>query len=131
MAVQEQELIRPIPEGKPQLHLVEPPPPRGRPVAAAALVIMLAGLLGLPAADAFLDGPPAVPRFEARSVPAARLGELPPLPWVPESARPRTPRPFAGIAFVRCTRLWTALPDGSHERRIVAMTGISSPTFSH
>ena len=131
MAVQEQELIRPIPEGKPQLHLVEPPPPRGRPVAAAALVIMLAGLLGLPAADAFLDGPPAVPRFEARSVPAARLGELPPLPAVPESARPRTPRPFAGIAFVRCTRLWTALPDGSHERRIVAMTGIASPTFSH
>jgi hypothetical protein len=128
MAVQERELIQPT--ERPRLHLVEPPARRGRPAAAVVLVVMLAGLLGLPAGRALLRGTPPIPRWQPRPLPAAQVGELPPLPPAPRSARPRSNFPFAGLAFVRCTRLWTARPDGNHQRRILRMTGIASPTFS-
>ncbi|HXF72032.1 MAG TPA: hypothetical protein VNO79_05405, partial [Actinomycetota bacterium] len=45
-------------------------------------------------------------------------------------ALPASAEPVAGMAFVRCTSLWTALPDGSAPRRILEATAIGWPTFS-
>jgi hypothetical protein len=63
-----------------------------------------------------------------RAVP--RGGAFHRLPAVPATARPRSAEPVAGMAFVRCTSLWAALPDGSGARRILADVRLGWPTFS-
>lgn len=63
-------------------------------------------------------------------VPAGSIEQLDPPAFVPDDGYPRSPDPVAGLAFVRCTNLWIARPDGTGEHRVLAMPGISSPTFS-
>lgn len=131
MAVQEWELVpqesRTV---RPVLRLVEPPRTPRRAAAAATFVLLLAATLGYPVTRAALDqpAPPAtpVPRPQA----AAQIASLDPLSPMTKPSRPRSSEPVGGIVFVRCTRLWTALPDGSHQRKIVEMPGIYSPAFA-
>jgi len=66
----------------------------------------------------------------APPLPASAITHLDRLPGLPEAARPKSGSPAAGMAFVRCTNLWTALPDGSGAHRLLSMPGLSSPTFS-
>jgi hypothetical protein len=73
------------------------------------------------------------PRAEPRIVTLAAVrapDALDPVAGVPDSRWPRSEHPVGGIAFVRCTNLWTAHADGSNARRILTMPGISSPAFS-
>lgn len=65
-----------------------------------------------------------------RALPGAMVEDLDPLPPLLKSQRPKSSEPLGGIAFVRCTRLWSALPDGSAPTRLLEMSGVASPTFS-
>lgn len=65
-----------------------------------------------------------------RSLPGASIDKLDSFSVLPRSSRPRSSEPLGGIVFVRCTRLWSALPDGSSPSRVLEMDDISSPTFS-
>ncbi len=108
----------------------------GIPLPLRRAAGVLPPLLGL----ALLVSAVAVPLVSAtRSGPAeataagrgvSRAGPFHRLPALPSAAWPRSPEPVAGMAFVRCTSLWTALPDGSAARRIVADTQVGWPTFS-
>ncbi len=62
--------------------------------------------------------------------PGAAVTSLDPIAGLPETAWPASHAPAAGLVFIRCTNLWTMLPDGSGEHRLFSMPGISSPTFS-
>ncbi len=102
----------------------------GRPLAAALFVALLVLALGLPSILSALAEPPAIARAMPRAPAASSITSLDPLRAVPKGARPVSGEPVVGVAFVRCTRLWTALPDGSMARKIIEMPGISSPTFA-
>lgn len=131
MALQEWELAPASDDAPiPALHLVDPPRRPRRVVAASVLVVLLATALGYPVARAALDGPAPVSPPVPRPQNAAQITSLDPLTPVARSERPRSSEPVGGIVFVRCTRLWTALPDGSRERKIIEMPGISSPAFA-
>lgn len=99
-----------------------------RVVGPLSGLLLLVSAVALPAAIS-LNGirDVAVP---ARATAPANLTRLDAFGALPESAWPRSPSPVAGLAFVRCTRLWTMLPDGSGAHRILSMEGAASPTFS-
>ena len=124
------EVREPVRTARPALRVVPAPPRRGRPVAAALFVALLGGLIGLPATRAALKEPPAPEAWSHRPLSAAQIPGLDGVGPILGSGIPTSGEPAGGIVFVRCTRLWAALPDGSHERRILGMTGISSPTFA-
>ena len=127
MALRERDLYVGRPVAKPTLAVV-PPPPRRHPVAATVFVILLCAVLSVPIASAVMDGPPAPPFQRPRPIAAGAIPTLDKLG--PVGRPPRSAEPLAGIAFVRCTGLWAAEPDGSNPRRLLAMSGISSPEFS-
>ncbi|MBI2237326.1 MAG: PD40 domain-containing protein [Actinobacteria bacterium] len=76
------------------------------------------------------DEAPAVARTVARPLPVPAVRHLAPLPGLIDARRPLSATPVGGMVFVRCTNLWTALPDGSGERRLLSFPGLASPTFS-
>lgn len=128
MAVQPRDLQVPhVPA--PRLELV-PAPPRRHPVAAALFVVLLIAALSVPIVGAVMEPDPAVPAYQPRAVPAAEITRLDRFGPVAGGDIPRSGEPVASVAFVRCTRLWAGDPDGSNERRLLDMTGISSPAFS-
>lgn len=91
-------------------------------------------LIAVVAASTLVIRPPApatrAVEWTPRALPGAMVEGLDPLPPLLKAQRPKSPQPLGGIAFVRCTRLWSALPDGSSPRRLLEMSGIASPTFS-
>ncbi|HKZ76345.1 MAG TPA: hypothetical protein VJ259_06740, partial [Actinomycetota bacterium] len=99
-----------------------------RVVGPLSGLLLLVSAVALPAAIS-LNGirDAATP---ARATAPAHLTSLDAFAGLPESAWPKSPSPVAGLAFVRCTRLWTMLPDGSGAHRILSMEGVASPTFS-
>lgn len=128
MAVRPLDLQTEVSE-RPRLALVPAPPRRGRPFAALVVVILLAGLLGAPSLAAWAEGPPDPRQWSHRPPSSAQLTAL--HRGAALGTRiPRSDEPAGGILFVRCTNLWSALPDGSNARRILDIPGISSPTFS-
>lgn len=136
MAVREWDLVpeRPAQE-RPALRLVPAPrrvpapPRRGRPVAAILFVVLLAGAVGAPAIRSALETPPPPALWSHRPLPLAQVSAIDPAPGLGKG-RPVSSEPRGGIVFVRCTRLWAALPDGSQPRKILEMPGSSSPIFS-
>lgn len=113
----------------PRLSLAPAPPrPRGRAGAASALVLMLIAVLAAPVLRAAERS--SVPRQVPRPLAAAGITALDRLPPVPKGGRPRSSEPVGGIAFVRCTHLWVAEPDGTNAHRILDAPGITSPAFS-
>ena len=94
------------------------------------LVLVLVAVLASPAIEAALEGPPPPEALALRSSPVAALGGLDPIPGLSERDRPKSDEPVAGMAFVRCTRLWTSDADGSNARRVLEVPGIGSPAFS-
>ncbi len=119
-------------EAHPQLQLVEAAPtgPGGKPLLASLFVIFVALAIGLPSIASALQGEPEPQRWVARPQPAVALMSLDPIQALPKSGRPESNEPFAGLLFVRCTRLWSAWPDGSHARKVLEVPGISSPAIS-
>ncbi len=65
-----------------------------------------------------------------RHIPAAQIRSLDPIDPVPFRAWPRSDAPAGGLLFVRCTNLWTAMPDGSQAHKLFSMPGLSSPAFA-
>ena len=102
----------------------------GRAVARVAPPLLglalLVSTVALPLATAGGARVGAVPGSRG----AARAGAFHRLPALAPGALPASSEPVAGMAFVRCTSLWTALPDGSAARRILGATAIGWPTFS-
>lgn len=89
-------------------------------VAATSLGVALARL----PADVAAPGRPV-------TLAAVRVPEtLDPIAAAPAGSWPRSEHPIGGLAFVRCTNLWTSNADASNARRILTMPGIASPTFS-
>jgi hypothetical protein len=80
--------------------------------------------------DAALEPAPEIPAYQPRAVAAVEITKLDRLNPVTGGNIPRSGDAIASVAFVRCTRLWAGDPDGSNERRLLDMTGISSPAFS-
>jgi hypothetical protein len=129
MAVQPWELVED--EKRPRLHLVEAAPtgPSGRPMLAALLVLCIGLALALPSI-ATLNRPEEPMLMARRPLAVTSIPTLDPLTPMRRSGFPTSKEPVVGFAFVRCTRLWLALPDGTHERKILAMDGIGSPAFA-
>ena len=127
MAVQPWELDEKPPQPAP-LILVPPPTRRGHPIGALLLVIAVVATLAAPALRA--PRPEAGPAASARALPVASLPSLDDVRAVPRSGRPMSRDPLTGIAFVRCTKIWTARTDGSDERLLLDMPGVSSPTVA-
>lgn len=129
MVIRELDLPQLEPHQRPKLQLVPPPPPRGRPVAAFLGVVLIAGVLATPALRADRkESPPQAwpdPPLSGAMVAALDDGSV-----LLGRSRPTSSDPVGGMLFVRCTRLWSARPDGSHARKVLEMAGISSPVFS-
>ena len=114
----------------PSLQLVPAPPRRGRVVPALVFVALLVATLGAPVVDAALKEPPRGIAWTPRPLPASQIAALDPVRPTGSGDRPRSSEPLGGILFVRCTNLWTALPDGTRPRKLLQFPGISSPSFS-
>lgn len=114
----------------PRLELVPAPPRGGRVIPALVFVALLIGAIGLPVIKAATKAPPRGISWSPRPVPASQIASLDPVRGMTEGGRPMSSEPLGGILFVRCTNLWTALPDGSHARKLLQFPGISSPSFS-
>jgi hypothetical protein len=105
--------------------------PAARPLLAWLLAATLTmGAVALLDRATGADAPARAEVWTPRPAPAAAIAGLDAIAPVAISEWPRGPEPVAGIAFVRCTRLWRALPDGSRQTLILDMQGISSPTFA-
>lgn len=130
MAVEQWELESEHIHPAPHLELVPAPPRGGRVVPAILFVSLLIGVLGYPAIQAVGEAGPQTIYQNPRPLPASQLAGLDQLGGWGGSARPMSSEPLGGILFVSCTNLWTALPDGSHARKLLAFPGISSPAFS-
>lgn len=130
MAVQPWELVEREPRAELKLVTTAPAPPRGRPGLAALFVLFVALAVGTPSIAAALQADPVPQRWVPRPRPATEISKLDALGPIPKGARPSSGEPVAGMFFVRCTRLWSAHPDGSHARKILEMPGISSPTIA-
>lgn len=130
MAVQPWELVGR--ERPPALTLVPavPTPPAGKPFFAGLFVIFVALAIGTPAIAEALQPDPEVQRWVPRPQPATQVAAIDPIGPLARSQRPSSGEPFAGMLFVRCTRLWAASPDGSHARKILEMPGIASPAIA-
>jgi WD40 repeat protein len=92
-----------------------------RPVAG---LLLLVSVVAVPLTVTLAGSDGVVPRA------VVRLASLDPIAGLPETAWPRADAPSAGLTFVRCTNLWSMLPDGSAAHRLFSMPGLSSPTFS-
>ncbi|MGH2740636.1 MAG: TolB family protein [Actinomycetota bacterium] len=95
-----------------------------------APIVFLVLLAALAAPLVAFSGEPERVRWSPRPLPAASIDSIDPIAPLPDALRPKSHAPVAGIAYVSCTRLWTALPDGSRKRLVVELPGVSSPTFS-
>jgi hypothetical protein len=96
--------------------------PHSPPMASAPTTVH--GSLNAPIRSVLAVGATAVP------LPPSDVDHIDLVAPVPEERWPKSRHPVAGMAFVSCTHLWTALPDGRGKRRVLEMDGISSPTFS-
>ncbi|MGH2649951.1 MAG: TolB family protein [Actinomycetota bacterium] len=99
----------------------EPVRRAARPVAG---LLLLVSVVAVPLTVTLAEGGGAVPPAPVR------LTSLDPIAGLPQTAWPKADAPSAGLAFVRCTNLWSMLPDGSGAHRLFSMPGLSSPTFS-
>jgi hypothetical protein len=90
----------------------------------------LIATLSVPIVGAALEGPPEFPAYQPREAPALEIMAIDRFPGIGGPDLPRSEEPFAGVAFVRCTRLWVSEPDGSNARRLLPMTGVDAPAFS-
>jgi hypothetical protein len=102
---------------------------RGTPLPLLLAVVLLAGLVTVAQPVTASKESEAVV-WTPKTLPASSTAELDPISPLSIAGRPQSPEPVGGIAFVRCTRLWRALPDGSDTRLVLDMKGISSPTFA-
>jgi len=66
----------------------------------------------------------------APHIPAAQIRSLDPIDPMPFRTWPRSDQAVGGLLFVRCTNLWTAMPDGSQAHKLFSMPGLSSPAFA-
>lgn len=130
MAIRELDLPQLDKQERPELHLVPPSPPRGRPVAAFLGVVLIAGVLATPVLRADRSGSPTSQSWPEPPLSGATVATLDDGSAIVGGGRPTSSEPVGGMLFVRCTRLWSAQPDGSHPRKMLDMTGISSPVFS-
>ncbi|HEV3471598.1 MAG TPA: hypothetical protein VG408_00115, partial [Actinomycetota bacterium] len=129
MAIRELDLPQPTIPARPALRVVEPAPPRGKPLAALLAVVAVAGVLAAPVLRADRSEPTRQswpePHLSSAGVATLDGGSA-----TFDGSRPTSSEPMGGMLFVRCTRLWAAHPDGSHPRKWLDMIGISSPAFS-
>ncbi len=121
-----------LPVARSRIRLPRPSLPPG---LVDRVLLPLVGLTVLVSAFAVplvasLSDEPAAARAAARPLPSPAVTHLDTLPDLIDADRPRSAVPVGGMVFVRCTNLWTALPDGSNERRLLSFPGLSSPTFS-
>lgn len=130
MAVQQWELETDLIQPAPRLELVPAPPRGGRVVPAILFVTLLIGVLAYPAVRAAGEPGPQVIYETPRALPASQIAALDDIGGGAGTMRPTSTEPLGGILFVSCTNLWTALPDGSRSRKLLAFPGISSPAFS-
>lgn len=130
MAVQQWELETDLITPAPRLELVPAPPRGGRVVPALMLVTLLIGVLAYPAVRSAGQPGPEVIYETPRALPASQIAALDDVAGGGGAMRPTSTEPLGGMLFVSCTNLWTALPDGSHPRKLLAFPGISSPAFS-
>jgi hypothetical protein len=100
------------------------PEPARRAVRPVAGLLLLVSVVAVPLTVTLAGSSGVVPQA------VVRIASLDPIAGLPETAWPRAGAPSAGLAFVRCTNLWSMLPDGSGAHRLFSMPGLSSPTFS-
>jgi len=100
------------------------PGPVRRAVRPVAGLLLLVSVVAVPLTVTLAGSGGVVPQAPVL------LTSLDPIAGLPETAWPRADAPSAGLAFVRCTNLWSMLPDGSAAHRLFSMPGLSSPTFS-
>jgi WD40-like Beta Propeller Repeat len=100
------------------------PEPVRRAVRPVAGLLLLVSVVAVPLTVTLAEGGGAVQEAPVR------LTSLDPIAGLPQTAWPRADAPSAGLAFVRCTNLWSMLPDGSGAHRLFSMPGLSSPSFS-
>ena len=98
--------------------------PVRRAVRPVAGLLLLVSVVAVPLTVTLTGSGRVVPQAPVRLI------SLDPIAGLPETAWPRADAPSAGLAFVRCTNLWSMLPDGSGAHRLFSMPGLSSPTFS-
>ena len=131
MAVQPWELARETTyDRRPLLELVPAPPRGGRVIPALVFVALLVGAIGYPTIRAATAPGPAPMRWSPRPASLAMIDSLDPMRPITGGSRPTSREPLGGVLFVRCTNIWTALPDGSHARKLLEFPGISTATFS-
>lgn len=115
---------------RPNLELVPAPPRGGRVIPAVVFVALLLGAIGYPTIRAATAPGPAPIRWSPRPASLAMVDSLDLVRPITGGTRPTSREPLGGILFVRCTNIWTALPDGSHARKLLEFPGISTATFS-
>ena len=115
---------------RPLLELVPAPRRGGRVIPALVFVVLLIGAIGYPTIRAATAPGPAPLRWSPRPASLAMVDSLDPLRPITGGTRPTSREPLGGVLFVRCTNIWTALPDGSHARKLIEFPGISTATFS-
>lgn len=96
------------------------------PVGGLLLVLALVTAMAV----ALAGLPPATSPRVAEAAPVGAVDRLDPIGTAAFERMPRSDAPVAGLAFIRCTNLWTSNPDGSSARRVLSMAGLSSPAFS-
>lgn len=130
MAVQPWELAPETIHNRPLLELVPAPPRGGRVIPALVFVALLVGAIGYPTIRAATAPGPAPIRWSPRPASLAMIGSLDLVRPITGGTRPTSREPLGGVLFVRCTNIWTALPDGSHARKLLEFPGITTATFS-
>ncbi|MEA2451660.1 MAG: hypothetical protein QOG04_370 [Actinomycetota bacterium] len=130
MAVQQWELQDDRTAPSLKLELVPAPPRGGRVIPALLFVALIVGGIGYPVIKAATADVPAIPHEVPRALPVSQLASIDPISEMPRDKWPTSSAPAGGILFVRCTNLWVAQPDGSHARKLLSFSGISSPAFS-
>ena len=130
MAVQQWELQSEQVGVTPRLTLVPAPPRGGRVIPTLLFVALLVGVLAFPSVRAATEAPPRVMYEDPRPLPASQIAGLDGITGMTDATRPVSSEPLGGILFVSCTNLWSALPDGSHARKLLGFPGISSPSFA-
>lgn len=130
MAVQPWELARETAIERPLLELVPAPPRGGRVVPALVFVALLIGAIGYPTIRAATASEPPPIVWAPRPASLAMIASMDPVRPMTSDTRPTSREPLGGVLFVRCTNIWTALPDGSHARKLLEFPGISTATFS-
>lgn len=91
-------------------------------LAASLVPIVLGHTSTRPAAHRAAGAHTGPLAADIRSIDA--VTPLPAIRW------PSSHHPVGGMLFVRCTNLWSAMPDGSAAHKLFSMPGLSSPTFA-